>query len=79
MGSWLDSMSTWDTEIRGKEAVRGDTLVRHELDQENITVGHEGPGDDGKAERKREYDKLVQLLYFNSLCIHLFKFDLSQI
>lgn len=52
--SGLGSMPSRDTGIRGSEAVRGDALVRHELDQENVTVGHDGPGDGGRGERKRE-------------------------
>lgn len=45
MGSWLGRITSRDTGIRGNKPIRGDALVGHELDQENVAVGHYGPGD----------------------------------
>lgn len=52
LGMCLGRIPSRDTGIRGDEAVGGDALVRHELDQENATVGQDGPGDGGTGEKK---------------------------
>lgn len=58
MGSWRGRITSRDTGIRGNEAIRGFALVRHELDQENVRVGHYGPEDGGRGERKKTRNEM---------------------